>query len=136
VAAGLPGIRPYDLRHSFASLLLAAGQSVIDVADQLGHAPTLTPDTYGHVMRELEGTRQAQTRPSRRPVSCPPHSPADCPTKTPLGVPSARPATAESGPPRERPQKSCQSNVSQNKIWSRLTGDEDSLKSCKSREAL
>lgn len=58
-AAGLPGIRPYDLRHSFASLLLAAGQSVIDVADQLGHAPTLTLDTYGHVMRELEGVRQS-----------------------------------------------------------------------------
>jgi integrase len=58
-AAGLSGIRPYDLRHSFASLLLAAGQSVIDVADQLGHAPTLTLDTYGHVMRDLEGVRQS-----------------------------------------------------------------------------
>ena len=54
-AAGVSGIRPYDLRHSFASLLLAQGRSVIDVADQLGHAPTLTLDTYGHVMRELEG---------------------------------------------------------------------------------
>jgi integrase len=54
-SAGVPGIRPYDLRHSFASLLLAQGRSVIDVADQLGHAPTLTLDTYGHVMRELEG---------------------------------------------------------------------------------
>ena len=54
-AAGVLGIRPYDLRHSFASLLLAQGRSVIDVADQLGHAPTLTLDTYGHVMRELEG---------------------------------------------------------------------------------
>ena len=53
-AAGVEGIRPYDLRHSFASLLLAQGRSVIDVADQLGHAPTLTLDTYGHVMRELE----------------------------------------------------------------------------------
>jgi integrase len=54
-SAGVPGIRPYDLRHSCASLLLAQGRSVIDVADQLGHAPTLTLDTYGHVMRELEG---------------------------------------------------------------------------------
>ena len=49
----------YDLRHSFASLLLAGGRLVIDVADQLGHAPTLTLDTYGHVMRELEGVRQS-----------------------------------------------------------------------------
>ena len=32
---------------------------MIDVADQLGHAPTLTLDTYGHVMRELEGIRQS-----------------------------------------------------------------------------
>jgi integrase len=54
----VPGIRPYDLRHSFASLLLAQGRSVIDVADQLGHAPTLTLDTYGQVMRELEGRNQ------------------------------------------------------------------------------
>jgi hypothetical protein len=37
------------------SLLLAQGRSVIDVADQLGHAPTLTLDTHGHVMRELAG---------------------------------------------------------------------------------
>jgi integrase len=54
-AAGVPGTRPYYLRHSFASLLLAQGRSIIDVADQLGHAPTLTLDAYGHVMCELEG---------------------------------------------------------------------------------
>lgn len=57
-AAEVPGIRPYYLRHSFASLLLAQGRSVIDVDDQLGHAPTPTLDTYGHVMRELEGRNQ------------------------------------------------------------------------------
>jgi integrase len=60
-AAGAPGIRFYDLRHSFASLLLAQGRSVIDVADQLGHAPRLTLDTYGHVMRELEGRNVGPT---------------------------------------------------------------------------
>ena len=58
-AAGVTGTRPYDLRHSFASLLLAQGRSVIDVADQLGHAPTLTLDVYGHFMRELEGRTQS-----------------------------------------------------------------------------
>ncbi len=52
-AAGLPPARPYDLRHSFASLLLHERRSVIDVARQLGHSATLTLTTYGHVIDEL-----------------------------------------------------------------------------------
>ena len=36
-AAGVERARPYDLRHSFASLLLHEGSSVIKVARQLGH---------------------------------------------------------------------------------------------------
>jgi hypothetical protein len=46
--------RPYDLRHSFASLLLHEGRSVHYVAKQLGHGARLTLDTYGHVIDELE----------------------------------------------------------------------------------
>ena len=46
--------RPYDMRHSFASLLLHEGRSVIYVARQLGHDARLTLGTYGHVMDELE----------------------------------------------------------------------------------
>jgi integrase len=57
-AAGLGAIRPYDLRHAFVSLLLAEGKSVVDVAAQAGHAPTMTLDTYGHVMGELEGVER------------------------------------------------------------------------------
>ena len=53
-SAKLPATRPYDLRHSFASLLIAEGRSVLDVADQLGHAPTMTLDVYGHVFADLE----------------------------------------------------------------------------------
>ena len=53
-AAGVEGARPYDLRHSFASLLLHEGRSVIHVARQLGHGAELTLGTYGHVMDELE----------------------------------------------------------------------------------
>lgn len=50
-AAKLPkGIRPYDPRHSTASLLLAAGEHVKMVAERLGHSTTtLTLDTYAHV---------------------------------------------------------------------------------------
>ncbi len=53
-AAGLRHARPYDLRHSFASLLLHEGRSVIYVARQLGHDARLTLTRYGHVIDELE----------------------------------------------------------------------------------
>jgi integrase len=53
-AAGRPDLRPYDLRHSFASLLIREGKSVVDVAAQLGHAPTMTLSTYAHVMADLD----------------------------------------------------------------------------------
>jgi integrase len=53
VAAGLEHARPYDRRHSFASLLLHEGQSVIYVARQLGHDARLTLTRYGHVIDEL-----------------------------------------------------------------------------------
>jgi integrase len=42
------------LRHSFASLLLHEGRSVIYVARQLGHDARLTLTRYGHVIDELE----------------------------------------------------------------------------------
>lgn len=51
---GIAYQRPYDLRHSFASLLLHEGRSVIYVARQLGHSAALRMGTYGHVIDELE----------------------------------------------------------------------------------
>lgn len=48
--------RPYNLRHSFASLLLHEGRSVIYVARQLGHDARLTLTRYGHVIEELDDT--------------------------------------------------------------------------------
>jgi site-specific recombinase XerD len=50
--------RPYDLRHSFASLLLHEGRSVIYVARQLGHDARLTLSTYGHVIDEFDDLPQ------------------------------------------------------------------------------
>lgn len=52
---GLGAIRPYDLRHSFVSLLIAEGRSIVEVARQAGHSPTMALNTYGHVFDELEG---------------------------------------------------------------------------------
>lgn len=70
-AAGVPHATPYTLRHSFASLLLAEGRSVIDVAAQLGHSPQMTLSVYAHVIAELDGApridaEQAVTAARRR----------------------------------------------------------------------
>jgi Phage integrase family len=47
--AGLPAFRLYDLRHSYASHLLAEGAPITYVAAQLGHArPTTTLAHYAH----------------------------------------------------------------------------------------
>jgi integrase len=57
-AAGVDHATPYALRHSFASLLLHEGRSVIYVARQLGHDARLTLTRYGHVIDELEDRPQ------------------------------------------------------------------------------
>ncbi len=45
----------HTLRHTYASMALAAGKSVRWVADPLGQSsPMLTLETYAHVMREEE----------------------------------------------------------------------------------
>jgi integrase len=50
------GARPYDLRHSFASLLIHAGRmSVVEIAAQLGHSTQTLLRTYTHVFAELRG---------------------------------------------------------------------------------
>lgn len=48
-------LRVYDLRHSCATLLLAAGEHPKVVAERLGHATTtLTLDTYTHVLPGMQ----------------------------------------------------------------------------------
>jgi integrase len=53
-AANIENATPYTLRHSFASLVLHEGRSVIYVARQLGHDARVTLTTYGHVIDELD----------------------------------------------------------------------------------
>jgi hypothetical protein len=38
----------------FCSLLIGEGMSVVEVAAQAGHAPTMTLDTYAHVMADMQ----------------------------------------------------------------------------------
>jgi len=53
-AAKVRPIRPYDLRHTFASLLIAAGKNPLYVARQLGHySAGFTLDTYGHLIESV-----------------------------------------------------------------------------------
>ena len=59
------GLRPqttsHDLRHHYASVLLAQGESVVAVAERLGHHnASLVLSTYGHLMPDSEDrTRRA-----------------------------------------------------------------------------
>ena len=47
--AGLRDIRFHDLRHTYASLLLAQGEPITYVANQLGHKnPGITLKIYSH----------------------------------------------------------------------------------------
>ena len=57
-AIEIDGGRPYDLRHSFASLLIHENRlSIIEIAAQLGHNPNVCLSTYAHVMADLDDAR-------------------------------------------------------------------------------
>jgi integrase len=54
--AELPEIRFHDLRHGFASLLIAQGEHPKLISEQLGHASVkITMDRYGHLMDQSYG---------------------------------------------------------------------------------
>ena len=55
--AGLPGVRFHDLRHFFASMLIAQGESAKYVCYQMGHSSIqVTFDTYGHLFPNSRGS--------------------------------------------------------------------------------
>jgi len=52
-AVGLAEVRFHDLRHTCASLLIAAGRSVQEVKEHLGHSSIrVTSDRYAHLYPE------------------------------------------------------------------------------------
>lgn len=50
------GLHPYDLRHSFASLLIREGRlSLAEIAEQLGNSVATLSDVYAHVIADMRG---------------------------------------------------------------------------------
>ncbi|MGI8886276.1 MAG: hypothetical protein ACR2G9_05105 [Gaiellaceae bacterium] len=63
VEPGATGDRPrahteYALRHTYASLSIAAGVSLFELSRARGALPAMLDNTYGHVLRRVGGTRQ------------------------------------------------------------------------------
>jgi hypothetical protein len=111
-AIGLEGARPYDLRHSIVSLLIHEGRSVVDVARQAGHSPTMTLDVYAHVFDEFDIAERVSAEDqiirARHDVSglCPPRSdeagePQEIPAKpyNPISLPRISFITSSVPPP-------------------------------------
>src|SRR5215210_5314407 len=84
LAVGIEASRPYDLRHSFASLLVQAGVQITEVARQLGHSATMCLEVYAHVFDEFDPCERVSVvcRPylsSPRKAALLARAPAACP---------------------------------------------------------
>lgn len=58
-AAAGAGLKPYDLRHTGATLYAAAGWNHLEVARQLGHSPEVSMRVYQHLFDGAEGERRS-----------------------------------------------------------------------------
>ncbi|AUH66042.1 tyrosine-type recombinase/integrase [Paracoccus zhejiangensis] len=52
IAAGLPDVRPHDLRHSFAAAMAAGGMSLLMIGGLLGHRNSATTQRYAHLAHD------------------------------------------------------------------------------------
>ena len=52
--AGILRPRPYDLRHSFVTLLVYSGLVLPEIAGQAGHGPDVCASTYVHVFADFD----------------------------------------------------------------------------------
>ena len=59
--AGVPEISLHSLRHTHASVLLAAGVSIHAISERLGHSNVgVTQETYAHVLNELKAADESK----------------------------------------------------------------------------
>ncbi len=98
----------YDLRHSFASLLIHEGRPLMEIADQLGHSVEALLRHYAHVIadgrpaadpgraRDRQGAGQGGPRMTQMRPQTPPSA-----DRAPLGRPT-KPLTTSYGVPMER----------------------------------
>lgn len=55
--AGLPKMRFHDLRHTYASILIANGEPLKYIQAMMGHGSiAITADTYGHLLADVHST--------------------------------------------------------------------------------
>lgn len=76
-AVGLTDHRPYDLRHSFVSLLIQEGMSILEVARQAGHSPEVCLRTYAHLFDEFDPTERIAAEDAIRAARVPSEFPED-----------------------------------------------------------
>ena len=65
-SVGLSDARPYDLRHSYASLLIAEQNNPAEIARRLGHTLQTLFSTYAHVIEEVGVTERVDASNSIR----------------------------------------------------------------------
>lgn len=52
-------LKPYDLRHTAATLYAAAGWTAVEIGAQLGHSPEVSQRTYQHLLDAKPGERRS-----------------------------------------------------------------------------
>jgi integrase len=108
--AELRAIRWHDLRHTFASLRLAAGANIKRLSQQMGHASVqITLDRYSHLMRDSDpdgaarmeslvfGAASIKAIPAAQPENPPTTKGSDAATILQPDRPGTAPKTAEHG---------------------------------------
>jgi hypothetical protein len=90
----------------FCSLLIGEGMSVVEVARQAGHAPTMTLATYAHLIADLDGgerlsaeaairvAREAEVSGKCPPQATPQSSGVGNPSVLGMGDPGLEPGTS------------------------------------------
>ncbi len=93
-AAGVEGLRFHDLRHSAATMALAAGANTRELMERMGHASPAVALRYQHVMA---GRDQAIAAALDELVEAAANLPPQRPAEPPSGTLVARTRPAKSG---------------------------------------